>query len=124
MVAVHGIRVAVAGMFPVVPGHDTGCAIGAVTIQVVIGAPPSTRAMLAFFAFAPLTTMFGGVVAMMVITCSSSASYNITFCAIHLGRSLQGVGLGEELLDRMNKVSDAARTLAALLSGSGGALVL
>lgn len=34
------------------------------------------------------------------------------------------MGLGEELLDRMNKVSDAARTLAALLSGGGGALVL
>lgn len=68
MVAVHGIWVAVADMFPVMPRHDTGCAVGAVTIQVVIGAPPSAGAVLAFFALAPLATVFGGVVAMMVIT--------------------------------------------------------
>lgn len=123
VVAVHGIWVTVADMFPVVPRHDTGRAVGAVTIQIVVGAPPATRAVLPFFALAPLATMFGGVVAMMVITpCSSS--YHITFCAIHLGWSLEGVRLGEELLDRMNKVSDAARTLASLLSSGGGALVL
>lgn len=80
--AVHGIWVAVADMFPVVPGHDTRCAVGAVTIQVVVGAPPAARAVLPFFALAPLATMFGGVVAMMVVT---PCSYNITFCAIHLG---------------------------------------
>lgn len=85
MVAVHGIWVAVADVFTVVPRHDTGCAVGAVTIQVVVGAPPAARAVFTFFALAPLATMFGGVVAMMVITCSSSTSYNITFCAIHLG---------------------------------------
>lgn len=59
----------------------------------------------------------------MMVT-PSSTSDKIPFCAVHLGRSLQGVGLGEELLDRMNKVPDAARTLAALLSGGGGALIL
>lgn len=69
--------------------------------------------------------MLGGVVAMMIVApCSSSTSYYIPFCAVHLGRPLQGVGLGEELLDRMNEVSDAARALAALLGGGGGALVL
>jgi len=123
VMAVHGVRVAVADVFPVVPRHDTGCAVGAVTIQVVIGAPPAARALFAFFALAPPATVFGGVVAMMVIT-ASSTPHNVTFCAIHLGRSLQGVGLGEELLDGMNEVSNAARTLAAMLSGGGGALVL
>lgn len=124
VVAVQGIRMAVADVFPVMARHDAGCAVGAVTVQVVIWAPPASGTMLAFFALAPLAAVFSGVLAMMVITCSSSASNYVTFCAIHLRRALEGMWLCEELLDGMNKVSDAAWALAALLSCGGGALVL
>lgn len=113
-----------ASVLAMVPRHHARCPVGAVAVQVVIGAPPSSRTMLAFFAFAPLAPVFGGVMAMVMITHSPSASYVVTFCAIHLGRSLQGVRLGEKLLNGMNEVSNAARTLAALLSGRGSALVL
>lgn len=46
--------------------------------------------------------------------------------AVHLGRSFQRVGLGEEFLDRVYQVADATGTLAALLTAGCGrrALVL
>ncbi|KAF3850082.1 hypothetical protein F7725_019801 [Dissostichus mawsoni] len=112
VVAVRGFWVVVADRFAVVPRHDTGCAVSAVTIEVVIRAPPAARTVLSFFALAPLATVFGGVVAMMVIT-SSSTSHDITLCAIHLRRSLQGVGLGRRLLLVPERWEEAAAAAAA-----------
>lgn len=51
----------------------------------------------------------------------------VAFGAVYLGRTFQRVGLGEELLHRMDQVAYPAGALVALLcggGGGGGALVL
>lgn len=122
----------------VVAAHDAGRPVRAVTIQVVIGAPPAGHARavlggvawLALLALAPLAVFVVPVavvmVAMVVVVTAIGRARITPFGAVHLGRALQRMGLGEEFLHRVHQVADTPRALVALLAGSRGrrALVL
>lgn len=60
-VTMHGFREAESDMLVVLAVQGAGCAVGAVTVQVIIGAPPAPRGrpVPALFAFAALATVLG-----------------------------------------------------------------
>lgn len=139
-VAVHRVGVAVADdVVDGVPRHDAGRPVRAVAVQVVVGAPPAARALLAaavglaLFALAALAVFVVALVVVVVVgvvvvvVVVGALPVRLALGAVDLGRTLQGVRLGEELLHRMDQVANAAGALVALLrggGGGGGALVL
>jgi len=102
--------------------------VAAVAVQVVIGAPPAHHlgpvpgvhlALLALAALAVAGLVVMVVVVVVVVVVAVPAAVHLGAVIVPLGRRLQGVGLGEELLDGVDEVADAAGALAAGLGAAG-----
>lgn len=111
--------------------------VAAITVQVIIGAPPAHHLVpmagrrrrgihLAVFAFATLAVPRLAVVVRVVVRVPSLCAppFHLGAVVLPLGGGFQRMGLGKELLDRMDEMPDAAGALAAWLFCAAGPLVL
>lgn len=106
----HGVGVAVAVVVHGMPGHDAGRSVCAVTVQVVIRTPPTSRALLAaavrlsFFALAAFAVFVVALVVALVVVMVvvGVVPVRVAFGTVHFGGTFQRVRLCEELLYRVD----------------------
>lgn len=129
--AMDRVRVAVADVVHWMPRHDAMRSVCAVTVQVVIWAPPTSRALLTatvgfpVFALAAFAVFVVALVMVMMVV--RTVPVWVAFSTVHFGGTFEGVRLCEELLDRVDQVAYSPGAFVAVFRGcgcGGGALVL